>query len=257
MTLRIGINTRLAKFLPPRSWNALRKCVCLRVPVWGHLFAWRYSAYTVATSCPNMALKADFTIRHCSFNMLRDRYCSKGPNCNITHTSSHKHWVSRAAVIRYVWSHFQRSAQNFEILCLKKGMMTFRLFVLQLPVQLFSQSQRSTRVHIPRAPSIRKTPWSICERWCFAFFFFYDSWPNRVEVKRRFWDYRNCFCFPDSGATVRPVESISKSLWFLHAPLVPVCTNVLPEFKNRQITLIGGSIPWSLSWNGPGDVFRV
>lgn len=135
-------------------------CAGMRSP-----FAWRYSAYTVATFCPNMALKADFTIRHCSFNVLHDRYCSKGPNCNITHTSSHKHWVSRAAVIRYVWSHFQTnisnhigSAQNYEILCLKKGMMTFRLFVLQLPVQLFSQSQRSTRVHIPRARPSGKLP---------------------------------------------------------------------------------------------------
>lgn len=51
-------------------WGSVCVFVCagMRSP-----FAWRYSAYTVATSCPNMALKADFTIRHCSFNVLRDR----------------------------------------------------------------------------------------------------------------------------------------------------------------------------------------
>lgn len=104
MTLRIGINTRLARsFIQSTKIVKRIEGVCVFACAgMMSLFAWRYSAYTVATSCPNMALKADFTIKHCSFHVLRDRYCSNGPNCNITHRSSHKHWVSHAAAIRYV-----------------------------------------------------------------------------------------------------------------------------------------------------------
>ena len=227
----------------------------------------------VATSCPKMALKGYLTISHCAFNVLRDR-------CWVAHLQLDMCGV----IFKATTSICIFSLQNIEIWCLKQGMVSFGPALLRLPVQLFSQSQWSTRVHVPRAGASRQHPEASVEDLTSGFQTHKPSvargahaltYQNNQELQllakriyikkkrkeddsetihffmihdrivRRLWDHRKLFWL---SSVVQWLELSSHflGLRFVHVLLVLVYFGVLPEFRNQAGGVVGVSCPRSV-----------